>query len=781
MRRSAARQWDWVSGGLLFLLLQIPAARLVATDWTKQLYWTETLAALGTILGLALGSSRFGRRAVAILVVGYTAVLVPWQLTRSAVGDSLLDRLRQTGAILGVSLTQFLQRQAVKDPLLFLLFVCLAFWLMGVSAGYWLARFGRVLASIALSGAAIVTIQAYGNYQPRGSWWLAIFVLLGLLLVGRVHLQQQKKRWAVARVFVSEDAGLNLFGGLFLTAALAILAAWSIPGSPGGMQRAANTWNAYVEPIRERLSHAVTSLSGPYGKLSPNFYGGSLPLGLNAAVGDAVVLRIEVLDSPGINLRYYWRGRLYNDYEDGSWSASGTSRMPFDPEADRIVVPDAADRSEGVFRVTSHFPVQSLIYAPSPAVWVDRAANLAGMPTSPRAYDVFSWETRMPVLAASTYQVRAALRNPTIVQLRGAGESYPDWITAGYLGVPDQYRSQLADLAEMITAGSETAYDKATAVTNYLRANIVYSPRLPAVPENQDPVMWVLLSHKEGFCNYYASAEVLLLRSMGIPARLAVGFARGNLEDGGYTVYRRNAHAWPEVYFPNIGWVEFEPTANQDPLVRPSGLEADAGAASGTQQPRDREEALSRIPELVELAPPATPIPFRLTPVGKALYTAGPVVALAIAVALGYRLRVWNRLPALVARTIEAGGGPVPSWLRQWEHWHQLQPVERAFASVGWSLRLLGAPQSLEATPSAQAAALARRLPSAAAHIDVLRAELETGLFTARTEDLSRARRAAIIVLLRALRARLGATLAALDGRAAYYENNPKQTERGMR
>src|SRR5438477_587036 len=82
---------------------------------------------------------------------------------------------------------------------------------------------------------------------------------------------------------------------------------------------------------------------------------------------------------------------------------------------------------------------------------------------------------------------------------------------------------------------------------------------------------------RRGYCNYYASAEVIMLRSLGIPARLAVGFNQGQVDTSTNTfhILEQNAHAWPEVFFPNYGWVEFEPTASESPLVRPAhGVEA---------------------------------------------------------------------------------------------------------------------------------------------------------------------------------------------------------------
>ena len=283
--------------------------------------------------------------------------------------------------------------------------------------------------------------------------------------------------------------------------------------------------------------------------------------------------------------------------------------------------------------------------------------------------------------------------------------------------------------------------------------------------------MWVLTDHKQGFCNYYASAEVLLLRSIGIPARLAVGFARGELDDGVYTVFRRDAHAWPEVYFPAVGWVEFEPTTSEPPLVRPTSI---AAGDDSPFEPRPRtrlEDETSRVPEDVELAAAATPLPFRLTPAGRALFTVLPILAALTALVLGYRLQVMNRIPGFLARAFDAGGGPAPTWVRSWDQWNQLQPVERSFAVVGWTLRMLGKPQPVDATPATQADALARALPSASAPVAVLHAELETGLYTPRPADLGRARKAALVVLWRGLRKRADRIIASLDGRAVYSDD----------
>ena len=134
-----------------------------------------------------------------------------------------------------------------------------------------------------------------------------------------------------------------------------------------------------------------------------------------------------------------------------------------------------------------------------------------------------------------------------------------------YLQLPDSFSARIRELAQQITAEEQTPFDKALAITRYLRENIVYETNISALPEGKDPLEWFLFDSQKGFCNYYASAEVLMLRSIGVPARLSVGFAEGEAIEGSdrFQVKYGDSHAWPEIYFPGYGWVEFEPTASQ--------------------------------------------------------------------------------------------------------------------------------------------------------------------------------------------------------------------------
>ena len=124
---------------------------------------------------------------------------------------------------------------------------------------------------------------------------------------------------------------------------------------------------------------------------------------------------------------------------------------------------------------------------------------------------------------------------------------------------------------EIVTeAGAVTPYHQARVIESYLRDNIKYNELIPRPPAGQDPVDWVLFDHQEGYCNYYASAMIVMLRSLGIPARMAAGFAQGTYdnEEGMYVVTEHDAHTWVEAYFPGYGWIEFEPTTAQEPIDR---------------------------------------------------------------------------------------------------------------------------------------------------------------------------------------------------------------------
>jgi len=121
---------------------------------------------------------------------------------------------------------------------------------------------------------------------------------------------------------------------------------------------------------------------------------------------------------------------------------------------------------------------------------------------------------------------------------------------------------RLRALAEEITRGIETYYDKVQAIADYLKYDYYYSLKPGKAPDG-DQLAYFLFTGKKGYCSYFAFSMALLCRSLGIPARVAIGFFIDPEMElfGYYPVHSDMAHAWVEVYFAGYGWVDFDPTS----------------------------------------------------------------------------------------------------------------------------------------------------------------------------------------------------------------------------
>ncbi len=157
------------------------------------------------------------------------------------------------------------------------------------------------------------------------------------------------------------------------------------------------------------------------------------------------------------------------------------------------------------------------------------------------------------------YDAVSDTRTPGPEQLRSAPQDYPREIADRYLQLP-RMDPRVRQLAEDITRSTPTAYDKAAALETYLRTRYGYT--LEMASSGPDPVADFLFNVRRGHCEYFASAMAIMLRSLGIPARLVNGFLPGEYNDISqqYVVRGRDAHTWVEVYFPGYEWVTFDPT-----------------------------------------------------------------------------------------------------------------------------------------------------------------------------------------------------------------------------
>jgi transglutaminase-like putative cysteine protease len=175
-------------------------------------------------------------------------------------------------------------------------------------------------------------------------------------------------------------------------------------------------------------------------------------------------------------------------------------------------------------------------------------------------------------------------------QLRTAQASTPDPAFVALPPIP----AAVAVEARRVTAGATTAYDKALALQNYFRDNFTYS--LDVRPGHDDRALErFLFRDRKGYCEQFAGTYAVMARSLGLPTRVAVGFTPGEMgSDGRFHVRGLNAHAWPEVYLGQFGWVSFEPTPGR----------GQPGAQAWTGVPD--EQASAAQPSVNTTAPPTT-------------------------------------------------------------------------------------------------------------------------------------------------------------------------------
>ncbi len=286
------------------------------------------------------------------------------------------------------------------------------------------------------------------------------------------------------------------------------------------------------------------------------YYGfdSQLDLRYRGRLSDQIVMYVR---SPAWS---YWRSHAYDTYDGQAWSMADATvthtaheagtlgfDVPYDGQAlggDELVQSFYIVTDQPNLIFAAYRPVQLVINAEEVAI--DAGDGL---------------RVGQPLKAGFTYSVLS--RQPTFSaeKLRAAAEDYPAPVTAHNLQLPQALPARVPDLARTLTAGASTPYDKAVALRDYLRT-LRYDYFPPPPPPGAEAVDNFLFVDRRGVCEQFATAHVVMLRALGIPARLVAGYSAGeyNALSGYYTVRASDAHAWTEVYFPGYGWVPFDPT-----------------------------------------------------------------------------------------------------------------------------------------------------------------------------------------------------------------------------
>ncbi len=702
------RWWDIPAILFLFTCLWIVVWRIQATRWTSELYRLEVLVLMAYLLGIFLGRSKFSKIIIRLMALAYTLFFIPWQLGLILGQDvAWIERLQSLWGRLQHSSALFASNQPVEDPLLFLTSVSILYWLLSISSGYMLVRYGKPWVPLVLSGVALFVLDFYHPFFGLRAWFDGGFLLLALLLVSRVYFLKSRKIWDDRGSVLDPEVGLNLGSTVFISSLVLILIAWNFPlfieaMTPGTAmrERVIIAWTG----IRNRLGNAVAGLAGtPVYEAAA--YSNQMQLGSGRRLSDELVFTVESSQPLSAGKRYYWRGYSYNHYSLGYWRSTLEYIEDVGPRDWNFPLPVWSGRREVQFTFIPETRLQKTIFSPTFPVSASRAARVL-LVNEVGVYDPVSLQVDEPLRPGEMIQLEAYISIPTIKQMREASDTFPEWVTERYLALPDDLSPSIQSLAENITASENNQYDKVVAITNYLRTEYEYQEVIPNVPRGKDPVEWFLFDLRKGFCNYYASAEVLMLRSIGIPSRLAVGYAQGDLQPGTsntYLVRERDGHAWPEVYFAELGWVEFEPTASEPVLVYPSGieqnqreegderfLERDQPYPDSNFPPRGDESAgPTYIPKPNNLFSNLVAYAILLSAIGTLVWLATDKIKIQFA-----------PLPLMLISILERWKLKAPSWLSYWARWIGLTPIEKLYERLGRLIKLTGAKVSQGQTPA---------------------------------------------------------------------------------
>jgi protein-glutamine gamma-glutamyltransferase len=304
--------------------------------------------------------------------------------------------------------------------------------------------------------------------------------------------------------------------------------------------------------------------AGPPQAISPDSYHGFNPymdLRSRGRLSDEVVMKVRSEESVP------YRGVVFDEYNGKGWEISSdaaetlTSDSPrFDMHAARDAEPAQGPTREvaQVFHVEKDSPNvifgayrPKTVFFPTSSMKVDRYASLRAPYQIPEG---------------STYSVVSQVPNATPDQLRSAGTNYPDGIVERYTELPPTGLDRTRELARGLTDGATNPYDAVMTINDYLKKTYPYDLSIPPQREEMDAVEYFLFEQRRGYCEQFSSSLAVMARSLGIPARVATGYAPGeyNPFTGLYEVRASDAHAWVEVYFPGYGWSTFDPTPSFD-------------------------------------------------------------------------------------------------------------------------------------------------------------------------------------------------------------------------
>jgi transglutaminase-like putative cysteine protease len=425
-----------------------------------------------------------------------------------------------------------------------------------------------VLFSLGTSGALLIvsaTLATTNEFGVTVLLWFAA-ALDGIVIANLNDAGVRRGRTRYARSIPFTLAASAVVGVLvFSVLPPARVFSFGLPSraASGGV----STGGRLVNPPMQELPSNAGRGGGQTGTFGYFGYMDSLDLGFRGRPDNRIVMRVR---APGPD---FWRAQTFDTYDGQGWSNSDTRLRELSSDGPVRVLTTEEDRPTlggedfiQTFYLTKVAP--NMIFAaatPSQVFWpFDEAYELSD--GTLRGGDTLAPGTVYSVISKRLPVTADALRLADPRRGYVAPSTY-----VRYTALPT-VPLRVRQLAEELTASAPTTYDAVQAMIGWIAEHTKYSLNPPRLHKGEDAVDEFLFADQRGFCEQIASSLVVMLRSVGVPARLAVGYAPGrrNPFTGMYEVRASDAHAYTEVLFPGLGWRAFDPTADV-PLAGDAG------------------------------------------------------------------------------------------------------------------------------------------------------------------------------------------------------------------
>lgn len=284
----------------------------------------------------------------------------------------------------------------------------------------------------------------------------------------------------------------------------------------------------------------------------------------------AVVMRIRIQGDPNRAQEIHWRGGVLTNFDGKRWftPVPHAQILVSDPSgAYQLGLTPLPPNSYFLLHYTvlmEPIETDAVFLAARPLTVWGHFGSDSRFVRNPRNYLILddTGTVLNPLRSSAVSHYDAVSQVPFVrpQQLREDSTDYPQNILSTYLQLP-QLDPRIQQLAEKITAHDATPYDKAADLERYFHTTFRYTLDLSDMNQ-PDPLAYFLFTKRAGHCEYFASAMVVMLRTLGVPARYVTGFLPGQYNDlaHDYIIRASDAHSWVEVYFPQYGWITFDPT-----------------------------------------------------------------------------------------------------------------------------------------------------------------------------------------------------------------------------